>query len=62
MAYTEQQRALDKVTNLFGRSAFTEDYVQYRRVGCKMGLRRMSATASTWDEAIRLLQAKVEQQ
>jgi hypothetical protein len=58
--YTSQQKALERVTLLFGRTAFTEDHVDYRRVGCKIGPNKFSAIGASWDQAIEGLQAKVE--
>lgn len=60
MAYTEQQRALDRVKALFGRSGFTEDHRNYKRVGCRIGLRKIWADADTWENAIDQLVVKAD--
>ena len=37
MAFTQQQTALARVTELFGKNSFTSDHIDYRRVGCTIG-------------------------
>lgn len=60
MAYTDQQRALDGIKSRFGKSGFTEDHVNYRRVGCRIGLRKIWADGSTWEAATNRLIVKAE--
>lgn len=61
MAFTQQQTALARVTELFGKGSFTSDHVDYRRVGCTIGEKWFSAIGSTWDEAIEKLKEKVQE-
>ena len=57
--YTEQQRALGIVQGLYGRSGFTHDFTDHRRVGCLVNGKRVMCWADTWDEAIEALKVKV---
>lgn len=57
MSYSEQQSVLGRVMAQFGSKAYTEDHLQYRRVGVKGG---DSAVGQTWEQAILNLQAKVK--
>jgi hypothetical protein len=58
MAFTEQEVALYRVREKYGKSGFTEDLVGYRRVGYLRGNRTVSAVGQTWDEAIAALGKK----
>jgi len=55
MAYTRQEAALQTVRTIFGKSGWTEDTVNYRRVGCL----QFTAIGDTWNNAIEALKAKV---
>lgn len=59
---TAQESALNKARSAFGISAFTEDHLEYRRVGVKYAHKLvLTANGDTWDEAIENLREKVQQ-
>lgn len=60
MAWTEQERALAQVQEKYGKTAFAEDHLTYRRVGYRRGEATISAIGSTWDEAIEALGKKAK--
>jgi hypothetical protein len=45
--------------HLYGKTAFAEDHLRYKRVGFKRGEKTVSVIAGTWDEAIEALGKKV---
>ena len=58
---TAQETALHTARSIFGISAFTEDHIEYRRVGVKRpGKVVVTANGETWDEAIAKLKGKVK--
>jgi hypothetical protein len=59
MTYTEQQKALKMVKEIWP-NGFTEDHIHYRRVGYKDGPKTFSCIGETWNEAIEGLKAKVQ--
>ena len=59
MGYTKQQGTLGKLRDLYGRDVYTEDHLDYRRVGCVVDGKTYSAVADTWEEAIERLKGKV---
>lgn len=52
---TPQEKAFFEMRDRFGRSGFTEDHINYRRVGYRLNGRVIAAIGSTWDDAIALL-------
>jgi hypothetical protein len=61
MACSEQQTALGKVQAIWGRNSFTDDHLNYRRVGMTRDKQTFCAVGDTWDEAIESLKVKVSQ-
>jgi len=59
MAQTEQMSALTKTQEQYGKTGFTENHENYRRVGFKMGPKVISAIGSTWGEALFNLARRV---
>lgn len=58
MAWTEQERTLRTLKEKYGPTAFTEEAVNYRRVGFKRGKETVSAVGDTWQEAVERLERK----
>jgi hypothetical protein len=58
MAFTDQQKAREKVRENYGQSGFAEEYANYKRVGYKRGDRVISAIGQSWDDAINELGKK----
>lgn len=57
---TAQESALNKARSAFGISAFTEDHLEYRRIGVKYAHKLvLTANGDTWDSAIENLKEKV---
>lgn len=57
---TSQQKALNELRHLYGKTAFAEDHLRYKRVGFKRGEKTISVIAGTWNEAIEALGKKVQ--
>lgn len=60
MGFTPQEKALSQLQKSHGKSAFTEDHLNYRRVGFRRGETTLSAMADTWDEAMEILRKKTK--
>lgn len=56
---TPQQDTLAQATKKFGKSAYTEDTVNYRLVGCMRNGKRVFCIGDTWREAMAALEKKV---
>jgi hypothetical protein len=52
---TTQEKALKEAKKHFGHTAFTEDHINYRRVGYKKDGKVLTVMADTWKEAIASL-------
>jgi hypothetical protein len=50
MKPTEQQKALNRARKEFGGTSFTEDHINYKRIGYKVNGRFVSQIGDTWDE------------
>lgn len=62
MSYTEQQKALEELQKLFGRTAFTQHYQNYKRVGFHPTRKvTLSAIGETYEVAVEALKVKVDQ-
>ena len=48
---TPQEKALKKARKTYGPSAFTEDTLNYRRIGYRYGHKEIVAIGETWEEA-----------
>lgn len=59
MAWTEQERALERVQKAHGSTGYTEDHGNYRLVGFKIGTHKVFAIGNTWQEAMESLERKV---
>ena len=57
---TKQEQVLDVMKKQYGKTAFTEDHVEYRRVGFRGKSGTVSEIGDTWQEAIDLLGKKVQ--
>jgi hypothetical protein len=55
---TGQEVALETLRDMYGKEAFTEDCIAYRRVGFKNKLGVVSAIGDTWQEAMGALAQK----
>lgn len=60
MAYTEQQRALDRVKKEHGPTGYTIHHLHYKLVGFGEGAGKVFALGNTWDEAIQRLARKAK--
>ena len=56
---TEQEQALQQVRAKYGPSGFTEDTVNYKRVGYKAAGEYITGMGNTWSQAIRACDRKV---
>lgn len=56
---TVQAKVLSNVRKQFGPSAFTEDTINYKRVGCVKNKKVYVSIGDTWDEAIKGLNNKI---
>lgn len=53
---TNQEKALKKSRQLYGNTAFTEDTVNYRRVGYHNGTKVIVCIGTTWNEVFKKLE------
>jgi hypothetical protein len=53
-----QEKALKMARKLYGKTAFTEDTINYRRVGYVKGHKTVAAIGDTWDDAFAELGKK----
>jgi len=59
MGLTEQESALKTVRTKYGPTAFTEDTVNYKRVGFKAGSEQVTGMGNTWTQAIKACDKKI---
>ena len=52
---TNQEKALKKGRRLYGASFFTEDTLNYRRVGYHLGTKAVVCIGTTWNEVFKKL-------
>jgi hypothetical protein len=57
--FTKQQDALAQATKKFGKTAYTEDTVNYRLVGFAREGKKVFCIGDTWREAMAALEKKV---
>jgi len=60
MGWTEQEVALNQAQRLFGRTAYTENHMNYRLVGVGKGKSKVFCIGQTWDEAITGLERRLK--
>lgn len=56
---TAQEKALKEAKQKYGNTAFTEDHINYRRVGFKRDGSVISVVGDTWKQAFLNLAKKV---
>jgi hypothetical protein len=59
---TEQEQALKAAKKQFGTTAFTEDFLNYRRIGFKLGKKTITGIGDTWSEAFRDIEFKTRKE
>ncbi len=55
---TNQEKALKRARKLYGNTAFTEDTLNYRRVGYHNGTKVIVCIGTTWNEVFKKLEKK----
>lgn len=56
---TEQEKALKKARKLYGTSAFTEDTINYKRIGFVKDKQIVTAIGDTWIQAFESIKEKL---